>query len=201
MEFIIQITKRKQSLLDNFFVESAMKYIVLPIILFLTIIASIIFFIYEFIKEKIFQVKKSEYKVTEDILIENDNFKLNKEYVMGGIEEYKMATDFLYSFVDYDDDIEIFKVVNNSNPTELDNEYLTGLFIEFENVIIMQRIKYDDNGKLTSDLIGFDSNNGKIKSYMEIGIFFLDKFDKKRELILGWSKTEEIQINIKKAIA
>lgn len=201
MEFTIQTTKRKQSLWDNIFVESAMKYIVLPIILVITILASIIFFYYEFIKEKIFRVKKSEYKIAEDILIETDNFKLTKEYVMGGIEEYKMATDFLYSFVDYDDDVEIFKVVNNSNPTELDNQYLTGLFIELENEIVMQRIKYDDGGKLTSDLIGFDSNNGKIKSYIEIGIFFLDKFDKKRELILGWSKTEEIQLKINKAIA
>lgn len=201
MEFTIQTTKRKQSLWDNIFVESAMKYIVLPIILVITILASIIFFYYEFIKEKIFRVKKSEYKISEDILIETDNYKLTKEYVMGGIEEYKMATDFLYSFVDYDDDVEIFKVVNNSNPTELDNQYLTGLFIELENEIVMQRIKYDDGGKLTSDLIGFDSDNGKIKSYIEIGIFFLDKFDKKRELILGWSKTEEIQLKINKAVA
>jgi hypothetical protein len=201
MEFIIKKTIRKYNIWDNFFVESTMKYIILPIILILTILASIFLFIYDYIKEKIFKIEKKEYKNVPDILIENDRFKLTKEPIMGGIEEYKMASDFLYSFVDYDDAIEIFKVVNNSNPTELDNEYLTGLFIELDNEIIMQRIKYNEKTELTSDLVGFNPKNGKINSYTEVGIYFLDKFDKKNKIIKGWNKTEEIQLMINKAIA
>jgi hypothetical protein len=197
MELSIKITKRKDNIWDNFLINS-----ILVLLLFMISILSIVYvLIYDFIKEKIFRIKRTENEILEDILIENENFKLTKEYVIGGIEEYKMATNFLFSLVEYDDDMEVFKVINNYLPTELDNEYLTGLFAEFGNEILMQRIKYGENGKLTSDLIGFDSKTGKIKSYKKIGIFNLYKFDKKKNIIQGSNKTENIFIEINKAIA
>ena len=143
-------------------------------------------------------ILKHEDKVSYEkvIFLKNEKFTLLKDPIFCGAEEYKLACEFLRCLTKYDDDIDIFKVINKSTSTEIDNEFLTGLFIECENEIILQRIKYNNELKPTSDLIGFNPKTGKINSYAEIGIFQLVKFDKKRQIIRGYSKTKKIEVRI-----
>ncbi|SRX75557.1 hypothetical protein [Aequorivita antarctica] len=197
MEISINISKRKKSIWDNPIIALFMKMIISPIIFVCAILTVVFVEGYGFVKHKIFGIKERTVKYSAPIFMENKNFKLIKEHILGGIEEYKIATDFLFSIADYDDEIEIFKVINDNKKTELDGEFLTGFYVDLKNEILLQRIKYTSKGEPTSELIVFDPNTGKVNVCEEIGIFELYKFDKEKNVILGGNKIDDIRIKIK----
>jgi hypothetical protein len=197
MKFSITTSKRKKRIWENQLIHFLMKIVITPIVFIFGILAVIYVGIYDFIKHKVFGIKDKPIEYKAPILFENDNFKLIKEHIFGGIQEHKIATDFLFSIVDYDDELEIFKVIDENQKTELNGEFLTGFYADFKNEILLQRIKSNSKGEPTSELISFEKNTGKIKVFKEIGIYGLYKYDNENKIILGENKTDEIKIRIK----
>ncbi|GER60729.1 hypothetical protein ULMA_28370 [Patiriisocius marinus] len=156
---------------------------------------------YEFLKYKVFGFKRNyEFNATPS-LFENENFNLTLEYIEQPNDEHKIANDFLYKVVDYGDETAIFVVKNHGKKTELDGEYLTPFKHKLKESILLQRIRANESSEPTSDLIKFNTINGKIEFIAEIGQFELDKFDEEKNEIVGYNLTEDIVIKMEKACA
>jgi len=156
---------------------------------------------YEFLKYKVFGFKRNyEFNATPT-LFENENFNLTLEYIEQPNEEHKIANDFLYKVVDYGDETAIFIVKNSGTKTELDGIYLTPFKYELNNFLFLQKIRADEKGEPTSDLIKFDTSNGTIEIIGEIGQFELEKFDEEKNEIIGYNLSEDIVIKMEKACA
>ena|SRR5690606_21186249 len=156
---------------------------------------------YMFLKYKVFGFKHN-YEFNETpTLFENDKFNLTLEYIEQPNDEHKIANDFLYKVVDYGDETAIFIVKNNGTKTELDGVYLTPFEYKINEYILLQKIRIDNNGEPTSDLIKFNTFNGNVEFLAEIGQFELEKFDEDKNEIVGYNLTEDITIKMNKASA
>lgn len=166
-----------------------------PFAIFL-IIFSLLFFIYDFIKTKIFGIKDKNL-AKEDILFENQKYKIVKEYFdpIEETEENKLLYDFYWNIAEYDDEFCIFKLIDKNLTNELNNCYVNDFKIENTEEIFLQKI-VEENQKINTYLIAFNKETGKVKILNEIGNFSLYEFDKKRNLIKGFNKKEQIKLQV-----
>ena len=202
MELTINITKKKKSIFEFPIIGEILKAIVSIIMIIVAILAVVIVMPYDFIKYKVLGYKRTAYIPPEPAtLIETHNYKLTLEYIEEPNEEHKLASDFLYSIVDYGDETAIFKVKNNGSKTELDEIYLTPFKYDAGEFLMLQKIRENENGEPTSDLIKFNLANGKIEILKEIGQFELTKFDEDKNEIVGYNLTKDITIKLNKASA
>ncbi len=168
---------------------------IVPFAIFL-IIFSLLFFIYDFIKTKIFGIKDKNL-TKEDILFENQKYKIVKEYFdpIEETEENKLLCDFYWNIAEYDDEFYIFKLIDENLISELNNCYVNDFKIENTEEIFLQKI-VEENQKINTYLIVFNKETGKVKILSEIGNFSLYEFDKKRNLIKGFNKIEQIKLQV-----
>lgn len=156
---------------------------------------------YEFLKYKVFGFKRN-YEFNETpTLFENEKFNLTLEYIEQPNDEHQIANNFLYKIVDYGDETAIFIVKNSGTKTELEGVYLTPFEYKIDEHILLQKIRTDNNGEPTSDLIKFNTINGTVEFVVEIGQFELEKYDEDKKEIIGYNLTEDIIIKLNKASA
>ncbi|MDO3696001.1 hypothetical protein QVZ41_14205 [Wenyingzhuangia sp. chi5] len=202
MELTINISKRKKSIFEFPIIGGTLEAIVSTIMIIVVVLAVIIVVPYDFIKHNILGYKRKTYVPPKPAtLIETDNYKLTLEYIDEPNKEHQLASDFLYSIVDYGDENAVFKVINSGVKTELNDTYLTSFKYELGEFLILQKIRENENGEPTSDLIKFNPADGKIETLKEIGKFELTKFDEKNDEIVGFNLTEDITIKLNKASA
>ena len=67
--------------------------------------------------------------------------------------------------------------------------------IELKNQILLQRIK-SENEILTSELISFSKETGKIEILKEIGLFDLEKYDKIEQKIIGKNYNQNSELTL-----
>ncbi len=156
---------------------------------------------YEFIKYKVLGFKRIPEIPENPTLIKRSEYHIILEYLEQPNNEHQIANDFLYKIVDYGDESAIFKVINNGRKTELDGIYLTPFKYVLNEFLFLQKIRADEKGEPTSDLIKFDTINGTTEFVAEIGQFELEKFDEEKNEILGYNLTEDITIKLNKASA
>ncbi len=166
-----------------------------PFAIFLIVFIPL-FIIYDFIKTKVFGIKDKNL-TKEDILFENPKYKIVKEYFnpIEETEENKLLYDFYWDIVEYDDDLYVFKLIDKKSKSELNNCYVTDFKIENTEEIFLQKI-IEENQKINTYLITFNKETGKVKILTEIGHFSLYKFDKKKNLIKGFNKKDQIELQI-----
>jgi hypothetical protein len=202
LELTINISKRKKSIFEFPIIGNIVTAVVSIIMIIVVVLAVIILVPFDFIKHNILGYKRKTYVPPEPaILTENENYKLTLEYIEVPNKEHQLAIDFLYSIVDYGDESAVFKVKNSGMKTELDETYLTPFKYELGEFLILQKIRENENGEPTSDLIKFNPTDGKIETVKEIGKFELTKFDEKNDEIIGYNLTEDITIKLNKASA
>lgn len=168
-----------------------------PLIILLGIIVILwlpVFFIYIFIKEKILGIKdkKCDILEIECILIENDTFKIIVESMV--LEENE-EIDFIYNFFEEYDDLSIYKLVDEKQPSGLGSKYITEFYILSDKKIWFQQICKVDN-EIKTFLISFDIITAKVEVIKEIGQYILVHYDEKNKTITGFGKDDNIKIEL-----
>ena len=165
------------------------------VILFVLVIPSMWF--YDKIKTNILGIKTPEYIKKEDILFENEDFKLVKEYY-DPVDESKQGEplyEFFWNLAEYDDEFLIFKILDRNKISQLNNCYITDFKHTVDSKILLQQIKIVDN-LVETFLISFDTENGTIETIKEIKDFILTDFSSKKNTIIGYNKTKKMEIKL-----
>lgn len=180
-------------------------WILYPFALILGILAFILVIpvlVYDFIKEQFFGIKpkpidyKSKY--TEEILLDNEDFKLvkiNEEFFSK--EEYdglKWLDDYLVGLNDNDDYL-IYKIADRKNETDLGNSYITHFKIETDTHLYLQKI-FQENTETKNCIISFEKKTGKVEVIKEIGQYILEHYNEKTKTITGYGKEKVIHITL-----
>lgn len=189
----IIISDTKPSLWDNKVVKVIMESIlVIPLAIFMTL-TIIIGGMFELILD-VFKLKPRKRKVKEKVIFKNEYFKIIEDKT-GPSNIDKIAADFLDNIVCYDDEMEILKVKSIPANDDFDNHFITDFIIMKQNELILQRIITKDN-QPHSELISFDINSGKTEKLADIGLFYLYKYKKYSNTILGYNKEKDIKIKL-----
>ena len=156
-----------------------------------------VMWIYDKIKTNILGIKPTQNLKSEDILFSNENYHLIKEYYdpVDQSKENEPLYEFFWNLAEYDDEFLIFKTVDKKKITELNDCYITDFEFKYENKILLQKLNIENN-EVKSYLITLNTVNGKIIILSEIGNFVLTKFDKKKNAIIGYNQTDQIEIKI-----
>ncbi|QCX54417.1 hypothetical protein [Elizabethkingia sp. JS20170427COW] len=191
----IIISKLPKPNFKNKILNFLFSVFMVPFAIFL-IVFTLLFITYDFIKTKIFGIKDKNL-TKEDILFENQKYKIVKEYFepIEETEENKLLYDFYWNIAEYDDELYIFKLIDKKLTSELNNCYVNDFKIENTEEIFLQKI-IEENQKINTYLIAFNKETGKVKILTEIGHFSLYEFDKKRNLIKGFNKKDQIKLQI-----
>ncbi|WP_350290737.1 hypothetical protein [uncultured Croceitalea sp.] len=197
MEFIIEISKRKKGFFEFPIISQLIGLAIiiwglLTICFFVFIVAP-----FEFIKNK-FSKTKVDNNINEvNTLLKTDEYHLVLNFIDDPNPEHQIALDFVYSIVEFHDEMPVFIVKNDGQKTELDNSYITAFEHKINNNLLLQRIRLGENSLPTSDLIEFVTKTGEVIVHKEIGIYELDSFDLKKNKIVGGTIDECIEIEIK----
>jgi len=182
----------------NVILNKIIEFIILPI--FLIILIFIVFpilLIFGLIKS-IFQKNKIHPENRNDhILLENEKFKITSKFVYldGDNEIEKVANEFMEKVSDCGDEFGIIQFISEKGETMLDYYPYTLFRIELKNQILLQRIK-SENEILTSELISFSKETGKIEILKEIGLFDLEKYDKIEQKIIGKNYNQNSELTL-----
>jgi len=194
------VTDVPKTILDNkivfYFVKIILLVIIFPLILIIAFPFEIANKIFVFIRKKILRLPEKTNELKEDILFQSNHFKLVKKQIFIDKGLNKLAEDFMWSVVHYDDEMDIYQVESDKVNIELHKNLLTDFILETDNDLYFQRIIEKDN-KPHSELISLDKNTGVVKVYIDVGLFSLYKFDKKTNEIIGINNNKGNQIKIK----
>ncbi len=191
----IIITDKPTSIFEKKVVKFLIGLVVIPPVIIFAILAVIYVVISDFIIKKILGRPDKPIEFKEKILFQNPNYKLVEEDILFGSDPYKLAEDFMWSIVDYDDEMYVFKVISDNETIELNNCFLTQFKLETENEIYLQRITQKEN-KPFSELISLDKKDGKIKKIADVGLYSLWKFNELTNEIVGSNRTNQIKIKV-----
>lgn len=154
-------------------------------------------------KEKIeFMEKADDLNHLENLLENHNPLDLNIEYDNFGIEGNKMKDSFTESVLGYTDfyELGIFKVKTTNTQCEINENYFTSFCIELNEKIILQRIFRNKESKISSELIAFEPNSGKVEKYGEIGNCEIHQYYPKNKSLIGGNHNEQITIRFGKPI-
>lgn len=191
----IIITDRPTSILENKVVKFLIGLVVIPPVIIFAILAVIYVVISDFITKKILGRPDKPIEFKEKVLFQNPNYKLVEEDILFGSDSNKLAEDFMWSIVDYDDEMYVYKVVADKETIELNNSFLTQFKLETEDEIYLQRITEKEN-KPFSELISLDKSTGKTKKVADVGLYSLWQFDEQTNEIVGSNRTNQIKIKV-----
>lgn len=189
----ISIKNRKTSLLDKI-----INFLMIPILI-LILIGSLIFIMFLFIKEKVLKIKNENKQLenVENILFENDNFKIIQNFIgmEEETEENKTLLEFHYKIFEHSENYTLSQLEDKKQTTDLGKCYITDFKLHTNTSIYLQQL-IEENGKIRTFLIRFDKETGKTEVIHEIGDFILDNFDKKKNIINGFSNNKEINLQV-----
>lgn len=191
----IIIKDKPSSIWNTTIIKLIVGVIVIPLSIVFVILVFIYITIHDFIAHKILRRQEEPIKYKEKILFQNPVLKLIEDDFAFGSEANKLAEDFMWSLVDHDDEMHIFKVVANIDTLEIHNAFLTGFRLETENELILQRITAK-NDKPHSDLISIDKKSGQLTKLTDVGLYLLYKYDEQLCEIIGFDRKNEIGIKV-----
>jgi len=143
----------------------------------------LLFLIWDYIKTKLF---KGFNNIDENTLIKTNNFHLIQE-----LTDLKLTLGYIYTA----DHVTIFRIKNKGlRTTDLDEAYISAFECKMDNLILYQKIRINSDQLDTSYLTVFDPVTGTITSEIEIGNFKLNKYNPKKQKIIGESSREFIEI-------
>ncbi|CAM1348802.1 hypothetical protein [Tenacibaculum crassostreae] len=197
MEFIIEISRRKKSFTEYPVIRELVGlgiavFGLLTICFFVIIVAP-----FEWLKNKLFKTKAGAEIDELNTLFKTDKYHLTLDFIDDPNPEHQIALDFIYSIVEFHDEMPVFIVKNKGQKTELDDSYLTAFEHKINNNLLLQRVRLGENSLPTSELIEFVTKTGEVIVHKEIGIYELDGFDLKKNKITGGTMKEYIEIEIK----
>lgn len=198
MELTINISKRKKNFFESSIISGLITILVFILLVVVGILSLITIVPYEFIKHKILRYERRPYAPPKpSTLMKTEKYHLTLEHIEQPNYIHKVASDFLYTIVNYGDESAVFLVINNGQKTDLDGKYLTAFKYLLDGSMLLQKVRVDENGKPTSDLIKFNISNGTVNTLEEIGTFELNKFNEDKNEIVGFNLTENICIKLK----
>lgn len=103
--------------------------------------------------------------------------------------------DFIYNFFEEYDDLSIYKLVDEKQPSGLGSKYITEFYILSDKKIWFQQICKVDN-EIKTFLISFDIITAKVEVIKEIGQYILVHYDEKNKTITGFGKDDNIKIKL-----
>lgn len=130
----------------------------------------------------------------KDVLYKDKSLAIIREPINYGVDQ--LAEDFQFSIVDFSEDMEVYRLKLNPDRGALQDAIVTGLYIDLDDELILQRIINKD-GSPSSELIGINKQSKEIRMYKQIGLYDLYEFNPATKEIVGASRTEHIRIKIK----
>lgn len=191
----IIITDKPTSIFENKVIKFFIGLVVIPPLIVFAILTFIYVVISDFITKKMLRRPNKPVEIKEKILFQNSNYKLAEKDILFCSDSNKLAEDFMWSIVEYDDEMYVFKVLADKEMNELNNCFLTGFKLETENEIFLQRITEKDE-KPFSELISLDKKTGETKKLADIGLYSLYRFNEQTNEIIGSNKTNQIRIQV-----
>ena len=175
--------------------EKIVEIVLWPFVMLFLLLLFITVPVIDFIKNRILGLPEENLPVPQkNIPYKDSNLTITKEPINYGTDQ--MAEDFQFSLVDHDDEMPVWRLKLNPEVPALQDAFVTDLFIDLENEIILQRI-VSDSGQPSSELIGLNKKTMQVQIYKRIGLFNLFKFESESDEIVGASRTESIRIKIK----
>lgn len=149
----------------------------------------------DFIRIKLFgQPEAIRSAAHKEPLYKDDGLLIFREPIHYGVDE--LAEKFQFSIVDYSDEMDVYKLSSVPPIPGIHDTYVTGLLVDFEDEIILQRI-VDEQGEISSELIGFNKASKEIVAYQKMGLFNLFAFDGIANEIIGANKSETVSVKLK----
>jgi hypothetical protein len=197
LEFIVEISKRKKGFTEFPVIRELVGLVIAVFGLLTMCFVVVIIAPFEFIKNKLSKTKIGSNISEVNTLLKTDKYHLTLDFIDDPNPEHQIALDFIYSIVEFPDEMPVFIVKNKGQKTELDNSYITAFEHKINNNLLLQRVRLGENSLPTSELIEFITKTGQVIVHKEIGIYELDSFDKKKNKIIGGTIEECIEIEIK----
>ncbi|MBD0295802.1 MAG: hypothetical protein ICV84_11485 [Flavisolibacter sp.] len=130
----------------------------------------------------------------KETLYKDNGWVIFKEPINYGVDE--LAENFQFSVVEYSDEMDVYKLCSIPPVAGIHDTYVTGLLVEFENEIILQRIVNENEGA-SSELIGINKTTKAVVTYQKIGLFNLFRFDDVTNEIIGANKAGTVRVKLK----
>ncbi|MDY3317715.1 hypothetical protein PG630_10380 [Riemerella anatipestifer] len=172
------------------------KILAMIIFIVIAIIVIPIFLIIDFIKRKF--LKKREENIPEfkdNFFFQSENLNLYKNEIEYNNENDRIGEEFLWKIVDYDDELEVFRLETNPKIIGIENEFFTGFKMLIKDKIYLQKI-IEKTNNISSILISVNILNKEVEEIEEIGLYALYKFDIDKKKIYGFNKKNKIEFDI-----
>ena len=179
----------------NKLVHGTISIIIWPFAMLFMLLIFITVPAYNFIRTKILKYEAEPPKIVRDVMFDNGLVSILKEPIMYGVD--KLAEDFQFSIVTYDDEMGIYKLRTIPEVAGLHDNYVTDFKLDFEDELVLQRI-VKENDLVSSQVIGWDKKTSEVKVYGTVGLFGLLEFEKQTSEIIGFNKKETIRIKVER---